>query len=44
MFSAPHDLPDDATIVLAVAAKDFDSFLSILYPVDCDVFTATVDE
>jgi len=44
MFSAPHDSPDDAPIVLAVAAKDFDSFVSILYPVDCGVFTATVDE
>ena len=32
IFSAPHDLPDDAPIALPVTAKDFDLFLSILYP------------
>jgi len=41
MFSAPHDLPEDAPILLPVAANDFDIFLSILYPVDCGVFAAT---
>jgi hypothetical protein len=32
MFFPPHDLPDNTPILLPVAAKDFDLFLSILYP------------
>ncbi|KIM91718.1 hypothetical protein PILCRDRAFT_827 [Piloderma croceum F 1598] len=45
VFTCPHDSADDAPILLAVSTKDFDTFLSILYPVECSALAlTTVDE